>query len=285
MRKDSLRKAGLRGKARTARLGLRLGLSMLAAIMTAGGGGPLHAQQGRGGAIVLAPEILAPPGVETPMPLLVQPPASVSGGVMMLIRGLPSDITISEGRAFGQGVWAIPLTSAGRLSIAPAASASGVSEVSVELVTLDGAKLAHATTIIRVAAQQDIAGQQPTASVQPRAVGRPDAGQGAGGSAPRQARLTRDEEEHLDKMIAKGNELMRDGKVAAARLLFQRAADSGSGAGALALGSSFDPNELKRWNTVGGVNADTKLARQWYSLARELGSNEAGRRLQQLEAR
>jgi hypothetical protein len=242
------------------------------------------AEAGASAVIDLAAEIQAAPGAESAVPLAIQTRGGADN-LIMLIRGLPGDVTISEGRVFGPGVWAVPLASANRLKLRTAASAAGVSEVSVVVLTREGAKLAEAMTVLRIAPRQQpqIAAQQQTASVQPRAVGRPDAGQGA--SAPAPARLTPADEAQLGRLILKGNENMQTGKVAAARLLFQRAAESGSATAALALAGTYDANELTKWNIVGGVHADAKLARQWYARAKELGSAEATQRLQRLGER
>jgi hypothetical protein len=245
-----------------------------------------NAETGAGAAIDLAAEIQAAPGAETAVPLAIQTRGGTDN-LIMLIRGLPGDVTISEGRIFGQGVWAVPLASANRLKLRAAVTAGGISQISVAIVTREGAKLAEARTILRIAPRQqpEIAAQQQTASVQPRAVGRPDAaGQGAS-AATTPARLPPADEEQLGRLILKANENMQTGKVAAARLLYQRAAESGSATAALALASTYDANELARWNIVGGVHADVKLARQWYGRAKELGSAEAAQRLQRLGER
>ena len=250
---------------------------------------PANAQSGNAGAsaaIDLAAEIQAVPGAETAVPLAIQTRGGTDN-LIMLIRGLPGDVTISEGRIFGQGVWAVPLASAHRLKLKTGASAGGVSEISVVLVTREGAKLAEAMAILRIGPRQQpqiAAQQQQTASIQPRAVGRPDAGQGASAAIPARLPPAADEEQ-LGRMILKGNDNMQTGKVAAARLLFQRAAESGSATGALALAGTYDANELTRLNIVGGVHADAKLARQWYGRAKELGSAEAAQRLQRLGER
>jgi hypothetical protein len=257
--------------------------SLLAATLL-GAVGASHAQNADGAVIDLNAEIQAPAGGEIGLPMFIQTPRGGAGNLIMVLRGLPSDVTVSEGRAFGQGVWAVPLASASRLKIKPAASAGGVSEITVELVTREGAKLATAVTLLRIIPQAagqpiQIPGQQQTASVQPRVVGRPDTSQNT--ATP--ARLSPNEEEELGRLILKGNNNMQTGKVAAARLLYQRAAESGLAEGALALAGTYDAKELVKWNIVGGVHADAKLARQWYGKAKDMGSQEASRRLQQFE--
>jgi TPR repeat protein len=69
--------------------------------------------------------------------------------------------------------------------------------------------------------------------------------------------------------------------VAAARLVYRRAANAGNSQAALALGGSYDPNVLKQLGVI-GVAGDPVQAREWYRRAAELGSADAPRRLNQL---
>jgi TPR repeat protein len=48
---------------------------------------------------------------------------------------------------------------------------------------------------------------------------------------------------------------------------------------------TYDPNELSRWNVIGGIEPNLEEARRWYERARELGAIEALERLQRLGAR
>jgi TPR repeat protein len=53
---------------------------------------------------------------------------------------------------------------------------------------------------------------------------------------------------------------------------------------ALALASTYDPDELDRLLVV-GIKPDQDLARRWYERATELGAPEAERRLKRLGAK
>jgi hypothetical protein len=59
----------------------------------------------------------------------------------------------------------------------------------------------------------------------------------------RQLRL---DSEEIDILIKRGKDLLADGDVAAARLLFHRAAEADSAEGAFTLGPTFDPVSLQR---------------------------------------
>ena len=69
-----------------------------------------------------------------------------------------------------------------------------------------------------------------------------------------------------------------------ARVLFQRAAEAGDANGALSMGATYDPIVLARLG-VRGIAPDIEKARRWYEKAREFGSAEAPRRLENLAGR
>lgn len=234
--------------------------------------------QSVGGAIEIVKEIRATPGTEAPMLIQVRPWSGMPRQMIMLVRGLPADVQLSEGRAFGPGVWAVPPANAGDLRLTPGRNASGSAEITVALVTLDGATLAEAKSVLRIGMPEQGSRQENTAAL----TALPMRGAPAATRGIEPVRLSPADEERLGKLVEKGDESMKTGKVSAARLFYQHAADGGSSSGALALGATYDTNELKRLNIAGGVHADGKLARQWYGKARELGSAEATARLQRL---
>ena len=84
--------------------------------------------------------------------------------------------------------------------------------------------------------------------------------------------------EEIATLLKRGGELLAHGDLAAARLVFRRAAEAGSADGALALGTTFDPAVLQRLGTIGAA-ADLARARKWYERAAELGSSTASQQL------
>ncbi len=82
-------------------------------------------------------------------------------------------------------------------------------------------------------------------------------------------------------LLSRGRTLLNDGNVAMARLFFERSADEGLAEGALAMGSTYDPAELRRMR-VQGTQPDIAQARRWYEKARTLGSRDADTRLKDL---
>jgi hypothetical protein len=75
-------------------------------------------------------------------------------------------------------------------------------------------------------------------------------------------------------LVAQGDQLLANFDVASARLLYQRAAETGDGRGALRMGMTFDPVFLARWR-LRGVRADRAQAIAWYRRASALGNADA----------
>jgi len=88
----------------------------------------------------------------------------------------------------------------------------------------------------------------------------------------------------VDVLVKQGQQFVAAGDFGTARLVFQRAAEAGNAAAALALGASYDPVVLSRLG-VRGVDADVGKARSWYQKAKEFGAPDADRRLSTLANR
>jgi len=88
-------------------------------------------------------------------------------------------------------------------------------------------------------------------------------------------------DDEIARLIKRGKDLLKDGDFAAARLLFERAADAGSSEAALALGSTYDPLVIKRLGAV-TVMPDAEKARKWYQVAADRGSAAASLQLANL---
>ncbi len=85
----------------------------------------------------------------------------------------------------------------------------------------------------------------------------------------------------VDILTRRGNEMLALGDYSAARLLFSRAAASGSAAAMIAMGRTYDPAALAGPGPI--VGADPSIAAQWYRLASTSGSSEASVLLQRVE--
>jgi hypothetical protein len=124
------------------------------------------------------------------------------------------------------------------------------------------------------------AAKPPASEASPPAQAAPNPPQPAAPApAPRPA-VTLDNDE-IVRLIARGKDLLNDGDFAAARLLFERAANAGSADAALALGSTYDPLVIKRLGAV-AVTPDLAKAKKWYQFAADHGSAAASLQLANL---
>jgi TPR repeat protein len=83
-------------------------------------------------------------------------------------------------------------------------------------------------------------------------------------------------------LVARGNALLATGDIAAARLMYARAAGSDSGEAAAAMGMTYDPRFLAQIGAK-GIAPDPRQALVWYRRASDLGSADGARLLTQLQ--
>ena len=241
-------------------------------------------------AIEVPAEINAVAAVMSPLRIRVSG-GRVPNQAILMVRGVPANVMLYQGRSFSPGVWTVPLASLGALEIVPATGSIGKSDLEFELTTLDGQILAKATStlIIAATASASAAPAKESGGGSLALTAGPLAGKGdvtgATGPAALTVRFAPEDAERMRKIMEKGDECMQYGKITAARLLYHSAAEKGWAPAALALGATYDSRELQRSKVMGGVQADPALAKKWYEKARELGSPDADRRLSQLSTR
>lgn len=231
----------------------------------------------------VAPVMLAEPATRSPFPIQVGPSDALVRNSFVRIRGLPTAAILSEGHSISPGAWAVPLAGLASLSISLPVGLQGRWDAVVALVTIEGTVLIDAKTVLIVGPVQLIAPQQ-------QAKEPPKTSVASLGQAP--APLEREpvaptnskEHDRAMGMYAKGKELLEQGNIQPARMLFRRAAEQGLAESALALGSTYDPVELAKLK-VFGLQPDIAAARQWYDRARQLGAAEATARLRRLDSR
>lgn len=88
----------------------------------------------------------------------------------------------------------------------------------------------------------------------------------------------------LAELLARGDEFLRSGDIASARLFYERAADAGDGQAALRMGATFDPTFLASAG-LRNLRGDPAKARLWYHRALGLGASEAQPHLNNLETK
>jgi hypothetical protein len=251
-------------------------------------------------AIKIQPSIRLDSATEAPLTIGITPETSIPKQAMLLIRGLPSSVTLAGGRLFDSGVWGVRIADLPRLRIAAGATQTAKAQLAVSLVTFDGTVLAEASTGLSIEPRNGL-GQSVAASVsygpgqaappirvEPKVASLTEkASTGSTNNARAVAKptLTPQEIQQMEVFMRKGVEHMRTGNIPIARQFFERAANTGWGPAAIAMGATFDARELAKMHVVGGIRPEPETARKWYQKAAELGVADARERLEGLNRR
>lgn len=187
----------------------------------------------------------------------------------VLIRGLPADAKLSAGLRNTSGGWMVRNEDVGTLTLAfrgaafePAtAPASGDYPLEVYLLGDEAAPQARRNFILRVDAQasdqEQIAINSSSSFMELAVLSMPP--------------------ENIS-LLSRADDLMDQGDVASARLLFRHLADRGVDRAAFELARTFDADVLASLN-VRGVSGDKKEAKLWYERAAGIGNVAATERL------
>jgi len=271
---------------------IHLGGSLAAAILLASlSGGPALSQ--RPVTIKAPPVVIAEAAGQVAFPIHIEPAEAIPRNSFVRLRGLPPMAALSEGYVIGAGSWAVPIAALADLKISLPVAATGRADVTILLVAVDGAVLGETKTALTVATAQAAPPPRERSAGPAGGASMLRAGVPVDLGPPRQdttaaappvvPRSVPQDRERAARLMAKGNEQWEEGNVSAARLFYERAADAGLAEGAMALAATFDAAELGRLN-VRGIKPDSKLARQWYERARQLGAGGADERLRRLGA-
>jgi len=181
--------------------------------------------------------------------------ASVYGAApdaTVLVSGLPPQARFSVGRPALAGGWLIPVAELGNATIIPPKNFVGPMELTLDLLLADGTSADLKTVSLEWSGK-------PTLSAA-RAFRR---------------HMTSDD---VAILLGRGQQLLANGELAAARLAFAGAAEAGDPRAAFALAQTYEPAVLERVGAK-GVSPDPAVARSWYEKAKALGSAEAERHL------
>jgi hypothetical protein len=229
--------------------------------------------------ISVAPMITAAPASQVLLPIEVGPPEALPSNSFVRVRGLPPTVSLSDGHAIGPGSWAIPLFALATLKATIPAGIAERGNVVISLVAVDGTLLAEARTVLVIGSAAEKLFAESAQKKVP-ALAPPPPAPAPAAKAPARA-LTPEDKARAERLLARGEEHLSGGNVAAARDFFERAADAGLATAAIRLAATYDPVELRRAHAQ-GIVADAAIARRWYERARELGAPEAVERLARL---
>jgi hypothetical protein len=183
-----------------------------------------------------------------------------TGGESVLLNGLVKGTRLSAGEPLSPTGWRVAARELGNLLAYAPSSFIGAMDAEIELRS---AKNAHLD--IQVGRLEWLKKVPDLRATLDRRFEQPEAMQ----------------PDKLSRLIKRGLEFLKDGDIAASRLVLRLAADSGNAQAALMLGATFDPNVLTELG-VFGLTGDPATARAWYQKAKEFGSTEASRRIERL---
>jgi hypothetical protein len=208
-----------------------------------------------------------------------------SGEEVALLSGLVTGTRLSIGTPFGTNGWRLPardLTQA--LAYAPNDFA-GVMEGTVDVRTENDVLIdSRRIQLAWLPKQPDGTGREALLKrkdpVQPATIPSAAIPSAATPLVPTPSTPALDPEE-IATLMRRGEELLKTGDIAAARLVLRRAANAGHAQAALTMGATFDPVILAELGVL-GFPPDPAQARSWYDKAARLGLDEAQRRIERL---
>jgi hypothetical protein len=198
-----------------------------------------------------APVETAAPGTATAVEAVQSGTGSLAAPAPPAEAAAPSAATAAEAVQSGTGSLAAPARPAETAEPGTATAGANAAQSGTESVAAPARPAGTAVTSMATAA---VAGAARPAEPQ-----RPPAG------APPAA---------VAALLARGDALIAFGDVAAARLVYQRAAARDSARGATAMGRTYDPRFLQSIGAI-GVVADPDAAAAWYRKGAALGDEDA----------
>jgi hypothetical protein len=235
-------------------------------------------------------DIIATTGKDAPVAITLPSESELQSagaetGTFVLIRNVPQVISFSAGMSTGR-VWVVPLRETETLKLISQPQGEGNYRLEFSLIGPGNRVLATEEASVELRAPDRIAReiaperQSTAATASPEPAPRPALMQPAKPIAPSKP-VAKGEE---DRLLRRGNQLIKEGALSEARLILKWLAERGSGAGALALAQSYDEAFMSAY-PASAVKPDMKEARRWYERAAELENAEAQKRLSELPAR
>jgi hypothetical protein len=223
-------------------------------------------------------------GQEMPVDINMAQPAEPGSdpdqlGAFILIRNIPAGVRLNAGMASGR-LWVLPLHDVEGLRLIADPSVVGKFVLEFNLIGTDnkplaqqnvGLNLLSADTASKVPVTKTLAVQEGVA-------------RGRDAQPPPRPRPSQTVSPEEAVLLERGEELLRQGGLVAARIIFEELARKGSTKGALALARSFDPAHIGE-QRGSGLGPDIKKALEWYRRAEEMGSPEAKARLAEINSR
>ena len=193
--------------------------------------------------------------VDAPARLIVSA-ADAPADVDVVISGLATGTVLSLGKPTAPNGWRLSAKDLNSVMILPPRGFVGVMDLILELRLANDSMVDRKGLLLEWSHNSAVA----TAAFPPRQI----------------------EAAEIELMVKSGLEFMGNGNIAAARMMFRPAAESGDAVAAFALAETYDPSVLKQLGAIGGITSDVSLANTWYEKARALGAPLARERLERL---
>jgi hypothetical protein len=203
---------------------------------------------------------------DEPAPLTISY-ADAGSNVSVVIAGLAPGSTLGVGTPAAANAWRLASTDLERAAIRPPRGFVGLMNLTLEL------RLADDTVVDRWGLQLEWSGASAPAPAVSAVSPVPAA---SAGSSQRHL-----EASDIALLMTRGAELVENGNIGAARLMFQPAAEAGEAKAALALAQTYDPLVLEKMGAK-GITPDVALAQRWYEKAKTLGATAAPESLARL---
>ena len=227
-------------------------------------------------------DIEAAPGEDVPVRIRLPAAAELAGAgpsAFILIRNIPAGVRLSAGMSSGR-LWVLPLHDASHLRLFSEQGTVGSFSLEFNLIGTSNKALAKQTVALNLK-PAEVAGRVDTnaiATAQPEPPTTTNSLPGSGAASTQ--RLPPEE---VTALLARGEDLLRQGGIVAARIIFENLAQRGYARAAFALGRSYDPTFVPD-SRISAPAADLNKALKWYRRAEELGSPEARAQIAKLSS-
>ena len=120
--------------------------------------------------VSIASVIQAQSAATTALPIQILPSNLIPRQAFLRIRGLPPTVALSDGHSIAVGAWAVPLAAVPRLRMEVPIGSEGKSEITILLVSVDGAILNEAKSTLVVVPSKQVSAPLPASVPQASAL-------------------------------------------------------------------------------------------------------------------
>jgi hypothetical protein len=162
--------------------------------------------------LMVASQLPLTPGHESTLEIRVTPESAIPPRALIVIKGTPTGVTVSERRAIGPGVWVVPATHLTILKLIAAKDYGGGGVITIALATLDGNAIAEAMVALVSGPQAGVPVYAPAGPPTGTITASPPPAPSERGLNP-QPKMTTKNRSELLLLLEKGMESLRVGNM------------------------------------------------------------------------